>query len=101
MYKSLSKSASASAGAGGQNHEAPHATTDGAAARKNRQRVLVLSSRGVNHRHRHLINDLAVLIPVRNVWCNVVDVYIYVYTASLVTSLARLLTYLLFGRPTS
>ncbi|KAL9090160.1 MAG: hypothetical protein Q9165_005440 [Trypethelium subeluteriae] len=31
--------------------------------RKNRQKLLVLSSRGVTHRHRHLINDLYSLLP--------------------------------------
>jgi len=31
--------------------------------KKNRQRVLLLSSRGVTHRMRHLMNDLEVLLP--------------------------------------
>ncbi|KAL2886567.1 Ribosome biogenesis protein BRX1 [Ceratocystis lukuohia] len=31
--------------------------------RKNKQRVLVLSSRGVTYRHRHLLNDLAQMMP--------------------------------------
>jgi hypothetical protein len=30
---------------------------------KNKQRVLLLSSRGVTHRMRHLMNDLEVLLP--------------------------------------
>lgn len=30
---------------------------------KNRQRVLILSSRGIVHRYRHLLNDLHVLMP--------------------------------------
>ncbi|KAK9239498.1 Brix domain-containing protein [Lipomyces kononenkoae] len=30
---------------------------------KNRQRVLMLSSRGVTYRQRHLINDLAIMLP--------------------------------------
>ena len=30
---------------------------------KNKQRVLMLSSRGVTHRMRHLMNDLEVLLP--------------------------------------
>ncbi|OAA55917.1 Brix domain protein [Niveomyces insectorum RCEF 264] len=33
------------------------------ARKKARQRVLILSSRGVTHRHRHLLNDLAALMP--------------------------------------
>ncbi|PKS12257.1 hypothetical protein jhhlp_001557 [Lomentospora prolificans] len=32
-------------------------------ARKNKQRVLILSSRGVTYRHRHLLNDLASMLP--------------------------------------
>jgi ribosome biogenesis protein BRX1 len=31
--------------------------------RKNKQRVLMLSSRGITHRMRHLMNDLEVLLP--------------------------------------
>ncbi|KAL1850689.1 Ribosome biogenesis protein brx1 [Diaporthe australafricana] len=31
--------------------------------RKNKQRVLALSSRGVTYRHRHLLNDLAAMMP--------------------------------------
>ena len=31
--------------------------------KKNKQRVLMLSSRGVTHRMRHLMNDLEVLLP--------------------------------------
>ena len=31
--------------------------------RKNRQRVLLLTSRGVTYRHRHLLNDLHSLLP--------------------------------------
>ena len=30
---------------------------------KNRQRLLILSSRGITERHRHLLNDLHVLMP--------------------------------------
>jgi ribosome biogenesis protein BRX1 len=33
------------------------------ARKKNKQRVLLLSSRGVTHRMRHLMNDLEVLLP--------------------------------------
>ena len=66
LYKSLSKKS-----AGSQNDEETPATTsagtNGApiSSRKNRQRVLILSTRGVTYRHRHLINDLAALLPVR------------------------------------
>ncbi|KAL8965183.1 MAG: hypothetical protein Q9197_006634 [Variospora fuerteventurae] len=31
--------------------------------KKNKQRVLILSSRGITHRHRHLLNDLYALLP--------------------------------------
>lgn len=30
---------------------------------KNKQRVLLLSSRGITHRMRHLMNDLETLLP--------------------------------------
>lgn len=30
---------------------------------RNKQRVLLLSSRGITHRMRHLMNDLEVLLP--------------------------------------
>ncbi|KAI1851636.1 hypothetical protein JX265_010720 [Neoarthrinium moseri] len=52
VYKSLSKSSSS------QKAEAP---ANG--VRKNKQRVLILSSRGVTFRHRHLLNDLAAMLP--------------------------------------
>ncbi|KAH6851008.1 Brix domain-containing protein [Chaetomium sp. MPI-CAGE-AT-0009] len=55
VYKSLSKSASKAG-----------KDTDGNGAiveRKNKQRVLILSSRGVTYRHRHLLNDLAAMLP--------------------------------------
>ncbi|KAI1780605.1 Brix-domain-containing protein [Hypoxylon cercidicola] len=52
VYKSLSKSTN------GQKAEAP---ANG--VRKNKQRVLILSSRGVTYRHRHLLNDLAAMMP--------------------------------------
>ncbi|KAI1139777.1 Brix-domain-containing protein [Hypoxylon sp. FL0543] len=52
VYKSLSK------GANGQKAEAP---ANG--VKKNKQRVLILSSRGVTYRHRHLLNDLAAMLP--------------------------------------
>jgi ribosome biogenesis protein BRX1 len=31
--------------------------------KKNKQRVLLLSSRGITHRMRHFMNDLEVLLP--------------------------------------
>ncbi|KAL9608239.1 MAG: hypothetical protein Q9167_006924 [Letrouitia subvulpina] len=39
------------------------ATLNGTTVKKNRQRVLILSSRGVTYRQRHLLNDLHVLLP--------------------------------------
>ncbi len=40
-------------------------TVDGSVAKKkkNKQRVLLLSSRGITHRMRHLMNDLESLLP--------------------------------------
>lgn len=52
VYKSLSKKDSKKS-----------ATTDDNGIKKNKQRVLVLSSRGVTFRHRHLLNDLASMLP--------------------------------------
>lgn len=37
--------------------------TDAATTVKNRQRVLILSSRGIIHRFRHLLKDLSTLMP--------------------------------------
>ncbi|KAF2457225.1 Brix domain-containing protein [Lineolata rhizophorae] len=51
VYKSLSKPAGA---------KAEHASEGSS---KNRQRVLILTSRGVTYRHRHLLNDLHALLP--------------------------------------
>ncbi|CAK7219348.1 Ribosome bioproteinsis protein brx1 [Sporothrix bragantina] len=51
VYKSLSKA----------NGDKTDAQSD--ARKKNRQRVLILSSRGVTYRHRHLMNDLAAMMP--------------------------------------
>lgn len=51
VYKSLSKSST------------PKAPTSNGVAKKNKQRVLILSSRGVTYRHRHLLNDLYSLLP--------------------------------------
>ncbi|KJR83930.1 ribosome biogenesis protein BRX1 [Sporothrix schenckii 1099-18] len=51
VYKSLAK----------VNGEKNDAQSD--ARKKNRQRVLILSSRGVTYRHRHLMNDLAAMMP--------------------------------------
>ena len=49
VYKSLSKASSGK--------------TSSAGTTKNKQRVLILSSRGVTYRHRHLLNDLYALLP--------------------------------------
>ncbi|KOS18447.1 Ribosome biogenesis protein BRX1 [Escovopsis weberi] len=51
VYKSLSK---------GDNKKDEVASNG---AKKNKQRVLILSSRGVTYRHRHLLNDFASLMP--------------------------------------
>ncbi|KAM3565742.1 hypothetical protein MY1884_000051 [Beauveria asiatica] len=51
VYKSLSKSSA-------QKQDAPSSLP-----RKNKQRVLILSSRGVTYRHRHLLNDIATMLP--------------------------------------
>ncbi|KJZ78846.1 Ribosome biogenesis protein BRX1 [Hirsutella minnesotensis 3608] len=51
VYKSLSKT-------GTQKGDAP---SNG--VKKNKQRVLILSSRGVTYRHRHLLNDIASMMP--------------------------------------
>lgn len=51
VYKSLSKGTSDKDGA------------PSTGPRKNKQRVLILSSRGVTFRHRHLLNDLAAMLP--------------------------------------
>ncbi|PHH65418.1 hypothetical protein CDD81_2522 [Ophiocordyceps australis] len=51
VYKSLSKGSS-------QKTEEPIV-----GAKKNKQRVLILSSRGVTYRHRHLLNDIASMMP--------------------------------------
>ncbi|OCL13573.1 Brix-domain-containing protein [Glonium stellatum] len=50
VYKSLSKSDK-------KDEDKP------AGGKKNKQRVLILSSRGVTYRHRHLMNDLYSLLP--------------------------------------
>lgn len=50
IYKALSKNSASSNEVDQQEH-------------KNRQRVLVLCSRGTTSRHRHLINDLAAMMP--------------------------------------
>ncbi|KAI0451817.1 ribosome biogenesis protein BRX1 [Xylaria acuta] len=56
VYKALSKSA------GGSKADAAPAA-NGAAVKRNKQRVLILSSRGVTYRHRHLLKDLASMMP--------------------------------------
>ncbi|KAL8946540.1 MAG: hypothetical protein Q9222_007076 [Ikaeria aurantiellina] len=52
VYKTLSKTSSK-----------PSTTTNGTPVKKNKQRVLILSSRGVTYRQRHLLNDLYALLP--------------------------------------
>ncbi|RFU33403.1 hypothetical protein B7463_g2916, partial [Scytalidium lignicola] len=51
VYKSLSKT---------NGHKEEEQSTG---VKKNRQRVLILSSRGITYRHRHLLNDVASLLP--------------------------------------
>lgn len=51
VYKSLSKSFSSKG------------PSENGVVKKNKQRVLILSSRGVTYRHRHLLNDLYSLLP--------------------------------------
>ncbi|KAH0542609.1 hypothetical protein FGG08_003017 [Glutinoglossum americanum] len=55
VYKSLSQT-------NGDGKKKSGETADGR-VRKNKQRVLILSSRGVTYRHRHLLNDLHALLP--------------------------------------
>ncbi|KAL2017285.1 hypothetical protein VTK56DRAFT_2354 [Thermocarpiscus australiensis] len=56
VYKSLSKSS-------GPKADKDKDVGNSSGERKNKQRVLVLSSRGVTYRHRHLLNDLAAMMP--------------------------------------
>ncbi|KAG9236135.1 Brix domain-containing protein [Amylocarpus encephaloides] len=51
VYKSLSKPASNEDG------------ESSVGTKKNKQRVLILSSRGITYRHRHLLNDVASMLP--------------------------------------
>ncbi|KJK83353.1 Ribosome biogenesis protein [Metarhizium anisopliae BRIP 53293] len=51
VYKSLSKT----------DGQKPESANNG--VKKNKQRVLILSSRGVTYRHRHLLNDIASMLP--------------------------------------
>ncbi|KAG4430622.1 hypothetical protein IFR05_013898 [Cadophora sp. M221] len=53
VYKSLSKTS-------GRKDDV---TGPANGVKKNKQRVLILSSRGITYRHRHLLNDLASLLP--------------------------------------
>ncbi|EON69599.1 hypothetical protein W97_08859 [Coniosporium apollinis CBS 100218] len=53
VYKSISR-------ANGAGKDEDKSTGTG---RKNKQKVLILSSRGVTYRHRHLLNDLYSLLP--------------------------------------
>ncbi|RPB14556.1 Brix-domain-containing protein [Morchella conica CCBAS932] len=50
VYKSVSKTGT-------------KAPKDEEGTKKNKQRVLVLTSRGVTYRHRHLLNDLVAMLP--------------------------------------
>ncbi|KAG8526172.1 uncharacterized protein KY384_000165 [Bacidia gigantensis] len=54
VYKTLSKPSKSSSSRDATNGNAPHRT---------KQRVLILSSRGVTYRHRHLLNDIYSLLP--------------------------------------
>lgn len=56
IYKTLSKS---------QNKDVTEASTGSSSGSgsKNKQRVLIISSRGVTFRHRHLINDISIMMP--------------------------------------
>ncbi|RYC57580.1 hypothetical protein CHU98_g8633 [Xylaria longipes] len=56
VYKALSKSA-------GDSKADAAPTANGAAVKRNKQRVLILTSRGVTYRHRHLLKDLASMMP--------------------------------------
>ncbi|KAK1772905.1 ribosome biogenesis protein BRX1 [Phialemonium atrogriseum] len=51
VYKSLSKSSG------------PKAESSSEGPKKNKQRVLILSSRGITYKHRHLMQDLAAMLP--------------------------------------
>ncbi|KAI1348563.1 ribosome biogenesis protein BRX1 [Xylaria sp. FL0043] len=53
VYKALSKSA----------NDKDDAQTNGTVKPRNKQRVLILTSRGVTYRHRHLLKDLASMMP--------------------------------------
>ncbi|KAK3943544.1 ribosome biogenesis protein BRX1 [Diplogelasinospora grovesii] len=55
VYKSLSKSSGSKAATDSEDAKN--------GAKRNRQRVLILTSRGVTYRHRHLLNDLAAMMP--------------------------------------
>ncbi|KAK9489967.1 Brix domain-containing protein [Lipomyces doorenjongii] len=55
LYKAVSGTKRRREDDGADKNESPGA--------KNRQRVLMLSSRGVTYRQRHLINDLSVMLP--------------------------------------
>lgn len=43
--------------------DVPAGSSDLPKKKRNKQRVLMLSSRGVTHRMRHLMNDLETLLP--------------------------------------
>ena len=61
-----SNAAKAEARGKGKRKLGDHVMTDGQSEPKklkNKQRVLLLSSRGITHRMRHLMNDLEALLP--------------------------------------
>ena len=49
--------------AAGKKRDADEAGEDSGKVRRNKQRVLVLPSRGVTTRMRHLVNDVEALLP--------------------------------------
>ncbi|KAI9846177.1 MAG: Ribosome biogenesis protein brx1 [Sclerophora amabilis] len=63
VYKSLSKPQSAPNGVSREANGDPKSGKKQTAGTRNKQRVLILSSRGVTYRHRHLLNDIHALIP--------------------------------------
>ena len=64
-YKTLSASTSKSSAptSSTTNLTTTNGTTSSSTPKAPRQRVLILSSRGVTYRHRHLLNDIYALLP--------------------------------------